>query len=366
MSPGRVAATLSVLILCGCATIMEGMKDTKEIDIVGLQDMHRSAQEAYSKGELDRAAEIYQKIISISQADAETWFIIGNIYAGKGDNETALSSYRRSLSINGADARAWNNLSFILLKDAWNAAQQARQNSVGEDPAHLSSKRIIDALSKLNFPSSDKGKTPAANLDAVTGKAVVPKTQEKIKPEALPLPIPAPAISTNPLPSTEPTGAAAVAKAAPPLTLAAGPTASPPRAAPVGSTAPVVITNLAAKPAPPKDIKTAAEIEKDTAKIPPKPGLRVETIKGAKPGTTADSVYVKATERLTIVIRDLASGIEEYLTLLKDATLRVPIKPGEIYQFRSASSPVLVYQDSAVPDSLSLKTWLRFVPAPQS
>jgi len=37
-----------------------------------------------------------------------------------------------------------------------------------------------------------------------------------------------------------------------------------------------------------------------------------------------------------------------------------------VYQFRSASLPVLVYQGGEVPDSLRLKTWLRFVPAPES
>ena len=338
MRAGYIYALLPVLVSYGCATTEQ---DRPEQDILALQGLHKSAQEAYGKGELDRAAEIYQKIISQSEVDADTWFIVGNIYVSKGDHEKALASYRKSLSINGADARVWNNISVILLKDAWGAAQLARRSSFAEDPAHLSSKRIIDALSGLNFLSPDKGGSPAASPGDVIGKAAPPQLA----------PPPAFAESKVIKPGTQ-----AVTTLAPPSSKRAAFPATPDVMAP--SVAAKADTFLLGAP---RD-----EVEKELARLVAKTGLRVETIRGLEPDNKVNSLYVKATERLSLVIRDIAGGDDRYLTLLKDATLRVPLNPREIYQFRSASSPILVYQGVAVKDSVRLsRTWFRFVSAPK-
>jgi hypothetical protein len=356
MRAGHLLALFSVLVSYGCATTGQ---DRQEKDILVLQGLHRSAQEAYGKGELDRAAEIYQKIISQSEVDADTWFIVGNIYAGKGDHDKALFSYRKSLSINSADARVWNNISVILMKDAWAAAQQARSSSFAEDPAHLSSKRIIDALSMLNFLSADKSGLPAANPGDVRGKSAPPQRNDKSKPEQLSLGRAAPGVRINP-------PASSVSQEVKPGTQ------------PLPTLAPSLVKNAVGSAVPdgiaPGNVAKAEthasgtpsdEKEKEFSRFVAKTGLRVETIQGLKPGTRADSVYVKATERLSLVIRNISDGGYRYLTLLKGATLRVPVNPSEIYQFRSSSLPVLVYQGAGVPDSMRLKTWLHFVPAPE-
>ncbi len=357
MRAGYIYALLSVLVSYGCATTEQ---DRPEKDILALQGLHRSGQEAYGKGELDRAAEIYQKIISQSEVDADTWFIMGNIYAGKGDHDKALFSYRKSLSINSADARVWNNISVILLKDAWGAAQQARRSSFADDPAQLSSKRIIDALSGLSFLSAEKSGPQVANPGDVRGKVSPSPLNDKSKPEQFSVGRPAPGVRANPSASAVPQAIKPGTQAPPPLALSLEKSAA-------GSAAPeVMATGTVAKaeshgPGTPPD-----EMEKEFTRFLAKTGLRVKTIQGLKPGNRADSVYVKATERLSLVIRNIAGGDDQYLTLLKGATLRVPLNPREIYQFRSATLPVLVYQGVVVPDSLRLKTWLRFVPAPES
>lgn len=357
MRAGYLFALLPVLVSYGCATIEP---DRQEKDIFALQGLHRSAQEAYGKGELDRAAEIYQKIISQSEVDADTWFIVGNIYAGKGDHDKALFSYRKSLSINSADARVWNNISVILLKDAWGAAQQARRSSFAEDPAQLSSKRIIDALSGLNFLPADKSGLPAADSGDVRGKVAPLQLNDKTRPGQLSLERATPGVRANPPVSV-------VSQAIKPVPQPPSPLAPSLVKSAAGSVAPDGIATEKFVKAETHVLGIPSDdIEKEFSRFVAKTGLRVETIKGLKPGTRANSVYVKATERLSLVTRNIAGGDDQYLTLLKGATLRVRINPGEIYQFRSASLPVLVYQGGEVPDSLRLKTWLRFVPVPES
>lgn len=352
-----MSALIWVLVSYGCATTEQ---DRQEKDTLALQDLHRSAQEAYGKGELDRAAEIYQKIISQSDVDADTWFIVGNIYAGKGDHDKALFSYRKSLSINSADARVWNNISVILLKDAWGAAQQARRSSFAEDQAHFSSKKIIDALTGLSFLSADKSEIQVAKPGAVRGKKPTAQLNDNSEPEQFSVGKAAPDMRPKPPASALPQGIKPGTQS--PATLVPSLLKSADGSAPLD----LKSTGNAVKaethgPETPFD-----EIEKEFTRFLAKTGLRVETIQGLKPGTRANSVYVKATGRLSLVIRNIAGGDDQYLTLLKGATLRVPLSPMEIYQFRSPSLPVLVYQGVEVPDSLRLKTWLRFVPAPAS
>lgn len=357
MRAGYLFALLAVLVSYGCAMTEP---ERQEKDILALQSLHRSAQEAYGKGELDRAAEIYQKIISQSEADADTWFIVGNIYAGKGDHDRALFSYRKSLSINSTDARVWNNISVILLKDAWGAAQQARRSSFADDPAQLSSKRIIDALSGLNFLPADKSALPAVNPGDVRSKTVPLKPNDKTNLEQLSVETTAPVVRANPplsaVTQAIKSGTQTPSTFAPPLEKSAASSVAPD----------ATVNGKVAKAETPAPGTPSDEIEKEYSRFVAKTGLRVETIQGLKPGTRMNSVYVKATERLSLVIRNITGGEDRYLTLLKGATLRVPLNPREIYQFRSASLPVLVYQGGEVPDSLRLKTWLRFVPAPES
>ncbi len=151
MTCARAAVLLVALLLHGCALLNQGRTDQ---DLQALQALHRSAQDAYGRGELDRAGEIYEKIISQSDVDAETWFVMGNIHARKGDHVRALSAYRKALDSHGAEARVWNNISVIHLKEAWHAAQLAHKHSAGAEPAYINSKKIIETLGGLPFLSS--------------------------------------------------------------------------------------------------------------------------------------------------------------------------------------------------------------------
>lgn len=149
----------AVLLLQGCAVLDQDGTGTVPQQV--LQALHREAQQAYARDDLDRAGAVYEKILSQSEVDSETWFLIGNIHARKGDHERALFAYRSALRINAGDARVWNNLSVIHLKDAWLAAQAAHRHSADKEPAFINSQKLIEVLSGLAFlGGADRG--PAA------------------------------------------------------------------------------------------------------------------------------------------------------------------------------------------------------------
>lgn len=194
---------LAALLLHGCAILD---RDGAGADPQLVQALHREAQEAYGRDDLDRAGAVYEKILSQSEVDSETWFVIGNIHARKGDHARAVSAYRSALSINAGDARAWNNLSVIHLKDAWLAAQAAHRNSAGKEPAFINSQKIIDVLSGLTF-LGQPGRVPAAPsrggadvpspAGAAAGSGAAPSSRDvNVRgpegPPARPVPQPAP------------------------------------------------------------------------------------------------------------------------------------------------------------------------------
>lgn len=424
----RFGAVVLLLALYGCATSDQMKQDKQEANLNVLQDLHRAAQIAYAQGELDRAADIYQKIIAQSEVDAESWFVIGNIYAGKGDHDKAIFSYRKSLSLNGFDARVWNNLSVVLLKDAWNAAQTARRGSYPEEPAQLSSKKIIDALSGLSFLSTGQTASASASASASAtvptrpaGESSKPATQLQPKPQPdrvdtsaavvvapnAPLPgldsppvvppngRPALTLRANPAnPSnanTNPMAAQAVdsdrgqifadelSKAKAALALAATPEAKTRAQSDLQGiqreitrlpkpVAQIANQSLATPSSGATPVGVAPDLDllaKKVADFSARNNLQVKIIRGLDPG--ADSLFVRATERLTLVVRDIASGkIEDYVTLLKGATTSLPLQSGRMYMVKSAALPGLQYQGRGIEDIFKLNVWLRFVPASNS
>ena len=70
-----------------------------------------SAREFHLKGQLDRAEEIYAKIIKVEPKNAEAWHLIGVLMLQKGQGEISESHIVKAISLNSAEAKYYNNLS---------------------------------------------------------------------------------------------------------------------------------------------------------------------------------------------------------------------------------------------------------------
>ena len=92
--------------------------------------------------------------------------------------------------------------------------------------------------------------------------------------------------------------------------------------------------------------------------------LPLQNVRGGAPDHRADAFYVKAVDRLSIRGKSISGGENQNLTLLKGATMRVPLLLGGVYKFGSKEAPVITYQGTVIPEATVLQSWFRFIPAP--
>lgn len=90
----------------------------------GLARIFEEAVAAQKRGELARAAELYQQALALDPRNPELYNNLGAVQRASGDLPGARDAYRRALSLNPGYAAAWSNLGVVL--DALGSAGEAR------------------------------------------------------------------------------------------------------------------------------------------------------------------------------------------------------------------------------------------------
>ena len=366
-----VLVAAALLTACGTVPPSQNRDNTQEI-----QELHAKAQAAYNSNDFALAQNIYEKIVAQTEVNGETWFMLGNIYATKGEHERALSAYKNALRVNGRDPRVWNNISVIHLKDAWEAAQTVKKLSVKEDPANIQSTKIIEVLAGLSFLS---GNSPPlkAQPDALSGASAVQGPALRVVPapiqqvtsgqtvvtttlDGVALPVPGANNGIVQLAPALPGSRSSVALTRGDAETARGSERNNKTAA---------VDNKPAAPASPETpagaVQTGVEpTSAEYAEYALRNRLPLQNVRGTSADHRADAFYVKAVDRLSIRGKSISGGENQNLTLLKGATMRVPLLLGGVYKFGSKEAPIITYQGTVIPEATVLQSWFRFIPAP--
>lgn len=367
-----VLVAAALLTACGTVPQSENRDNTQEI-----QELHAKAQAAYNSNDFALAQNIYEKIVGQTEVNGETWFMLGNIYATKGEHERALSAYKNALRVNGRDPRVWNNISVIHLKDAWEAAQTVKKLSVKEDPANIQSTKITEVLAGLSFLSGNSPPLKAqpgalSGASAVQGAPLrgVPAPIQQVTAgqkqavtttlDGVALPVPGANNGIVQLAPVLPGSRSSVA-------LTRGDTETARGSERNNKTA--AVDNKPAAPASPETaagaLQTGVEpTSAEYAEYALRNRLPLQNVRGGSPDHRADAFYVKAVDRLSIRGKSISGGENQNLTLLKGATMRVPLLLGGVYKFGSKEAPVITYQGTVIPEATVLQSWFRFISAP--
>ena len=90
-----------------------GLLVTVWLQAVELETRFNAGNVAYSRGEYDKAIEIYEKIVAEEGSGAGLLYNLANSYARKGQVGLAILNYERALKIHPADADILGNLSKV-------------------------------------------------------------------------------------------------------------------------------------------------------------------------------------------------------------------------------------------------------------
>jgi hypothetical protein len=283
--------------------------------------------------------------------------------------------------MNPKDARVWNNISVILLKEAWEAASNAKKIAAREEPAYANSTAIVDVLSGLSFLGS---KLPPQNPKPVSLSGASSVSSAPSQPTLVPQPQPQP----QPQPVLQQADG-------PPVQLTAMPKAQLTAFAPVTvlssepkSSSNAKLTEIKAEPlvnmAPEKTAEAVMPVMKSDApkqvptvqlNTPPKdaptdglknrPRSPVTRVIGSSTSVKPSVINVKAIERLHIVSKSPNGGSDNDVVLLKGAAMRVPVSPEAVYRFLSKEAPIVTYQGKEISKETLSTTWVQFVSAVQ-
>jgi hypothetical protein len=379
----RILALVFVALSLGaCASSTQNQSDAgRQAPLQEMQAMHATAQAAYNRDDLRLAQTTYEKIVAQADVDPETWYMLGNVYARNAENEKAVWAYRNSLRMNPKDARVWNNISVILLKEAWEAASNAKKTAAREEPAYANSTAIVDVLSGLSFLGS---KLPPQNPKPVSLSGASSVSSAPSQPTLVPQPQPQP----QPQPVLQQADG-------PPVQLTAMPKAQLTAFAPVTvlssepkSSSNAKLTEIKAEPlvnmAPEKTAEAVMPVMKSDApkqvptvqlNTPPKdaptdglknrPRSPVTRVIGSSTSVKPSVINVKAIERLHIVSKSPNGGSDNDVVLLKGAAMRVPVSPEAVYRFLSKEAPIVTYQGKEISKETLSTTWVQFVSAVQ-
>lgn len=373
----RILALVFVALLLGaCATATQNQSGAaRPASLQEIQAMHATAQAAYNRDDLRLAQSTYEKIVGQADVDHETWYMLGNVYAQNTEHEKAVWAYRNALRMNPKDARVWNNISVILLKEAWEAASNAKKISAREEPAYINSTAIVDVLSGLSFlapklPPQNAKPLSSSGASSVSGALAQPTFAPQ--PQPVLQPADGPPVKLTAMPQ-------ATLTASVPVTVLS----SEPESQPMAK-----LTEIQAKPlvniAPEKtaedvipaiktdDPKSVPTVQLDTpSKDAPTDGFKnrlrspVTRVIGSSTSVKPSVINVKATERLHIVSKSPNGGTDNDVVLLKGAAMRVPVSPEAVYRFLSKEAPIVTYQGKEISKETLSTTWVQFVSAVQ-
>jgi len=371
-----LALVFLALSLGACASSPQNQSGAgRQAPLQEIQAMHATAQAAYNRDDLRLAQSTYEKIVEQADVDPETWYMLGNVYARNAEHEKAVWAYRNSVRMNPKDARVWNNISVILLKEAWEAASNAKKIAAREEPAYANSTAIVDVLSGLSFLGS---KLPPPNpkplsLSGPSSVSIAP-SQPSLAPQPQPVlqQLEGPPVQLTAMPQ------APLAAFVPVTMLSSAPESrsnaklTDIKAEPLVNMAPEKTAESdmpALKSDAPKPVATVQSVtlSKDAPTDGFKNRLRssITRVIGSSTSVKSSVINVKATERLHIVSKSANGGPDKDLVLRKGAAMRVPVLPEAVYRFLSKEAPIVTYQGKEIPKETLSTTWVQFVSVAQ-
>lgn len=377
MNCWRILALVFVALSLGaCATSPQNQSGAdRKASLQEVQAMHATAQAAYNRDDLRLAQSTYEKIVEQADVDPETWYMLGNVYARNAEHEKAVWAYRNSVRMNPKDARVWNNISVILLKEAWEAASNSKKLAAREEPAYANSTAIVDVLSGLSFLGS---KLPPPNpkplsLSGPSSVSIAPS-----QPSLVPQPQPVLQQAEGPTVQLTAMPQAPLTSFVPVTVLSAAPESrsnaklTDIKAEPLVNMAPEKTAETDMPGLKSNDPKPVATVQLDPpSKDAPTDGFKnrlrspITRVIGSSTSVKSSVINVKATERLHIVSKTPKGGSDKDLVLLKGAAMRVPVVPEAVYRFLSKEVPIVSYQGTEIPKETLSTSWLQFVPVAQ-
>jgi len=86
------------------------------LDYTDPDDLYEDAVNAYASGNIDKAVELFQKVLDIMPKHAGTLLKLARHYDKEGNNEKACEYYERFLAIQPENYDAWNSLGWVYYK----------------------------------------------------------------------------------------------------------------------------------------------------------------------------------------------------------------------------------------------------------
>lgn len=162
----------AVALLSGCATAPESTQHSPQLsDVLTTQ---KDAENAYTAGDMDRAAKLYQQLTTMIPQEADYWFMLGNTYVRMQEPDAAVTAYQQAITRNPNHARAWHNLGIVRLRQAEAAFVSSASTARDGDPTRGLSSQLAEDLARIRTGDPSTNKPPHQPLPAAATSAAQP------------------------------------------------------------------------------------------------------------------------------------------------------------------------------------------------
>lgn len=122
----RIIHGLLVAVFCFCA----GGCASAGADISGTRptELRSTAQYAYSAGDLITAEGLLREALALHAQDADSWFLLGNIYLRTRQYTAAERAYREAARLKPEQHQIWHNLAVIHIRQATQTLLEGQQH----------------------------------------------------------------------------------------------------------------------------------------------------------------------------------------------------------------------------------------------
>lgn len=151
----RISLLAGLMALAGCAAHGTLPEATQGTDVAR---QAREAHQAYTHGDMQRAADLYEALVQAAPDDADAWFHLGNARFRLQRQDEAVVAYDRAIALKPDHARALYNLGVVRLKQAQSAMIDSAQAGKPGDPLRGDSARIAQRLAKVGDDLGVHGK----------------------------------------------------------------------------------------------------------------------------------------------------------------------------------------------------------------
>ncbi|RUO25351.1 hypothetical protein CWE09_01035 [Aliidiomarina minuta] len=91
-------------------------------------ELRATAQQAYYAGDLITAEGLLRQALDYNDKDADSWFLLGNIYLRTQQYVAAQNAYQRAARLKPEQAEIWHNLALIHIRQATQTLLEGRRH----------------------------------------------------------------------------------------------------------------------------------------------------------------------------------------------------------------------------------------------